>query len=285
MIRTTILIFILSLASIQLYSQNFYEDGSMMLSEVSGKKNYGYEPNSKTSIKVGKIENEQAFLRTLLGPNGESIQFRRLGSCCEFKSKSAAFGSGFLDKYEIQYEGLNTPIILYINGYEFENPQCPYGFTFKTIDKIEKIVVLQQDNALQVKPCNEKNIFIVDNEFLLKEKVGELPIVDKNPTYEGGIDVLKAYFAKQSLTDNKAKNIVFRVTIGFIVNCNGEVGNLQLLTRGKGDLETLANQVLEKVNEIPRGWLPANKDGKAVDCYQVLSFTVIDGKLDKVSYR
>jgi len=82
------------------------------------------------------------------------------------------------------------------------------------------------------------------------------------------------------------KIIVFRVHIMFVVNCEGKAGNFQLTSKGKGDLESLANQVLEIVNNMPQNWKPAKKNGEAVDCYQVLSFTVIGGQLNKtVSYR
>ena len=131
----SIVLLILTFGITQLYSQEFYNDGSMKLTEISSDKQYGYKPVSKTSIKVGKIENEQAFLKSLQGPNGESIQYRRIGSCCEFRAESAVFGTGFLDKYEISYDGLSDPVILYLNGYEYEAPKCPVGFTFKTSDK------------------------------------------------------------------------------------------------------------------------------------------------------
>ena len=65
----------------------------MILTTVSTNKDYGYKPKSKSSIKVGEIENQRAFLKALRGPNGETVQYRRLGSCCSFKSKSAIFGS------------------------------------------------------------------------------------------------------------------------------------------------------------------------------------------------
>ncbi|GHV34748.1 hypothetical protein FACS1894178_2880 [Bacteroidia bacterium] len=277
--------FILIFVVKQLSAQEFYEDGSMKLTEVSTDKKYGYEANHKTAIKVGKIENEQAFLKSLLGPNGETVQFQRLGSCCSFKSKTAAFGSGFLDKYEVYYQGLKKPIILYLNGYDFENPKCPYGFTFKTADKIEKPYNFHKDSILHVEYCNNKDVFAVDKEALLNEKVGTLPVADENPIFEGGIEALKKYFAENPLTDERAKDLMFRVSIGFVVNCGGKAGNFQIITKGKGTLETLANQILEKVNKMPQNWKPAKKNGKAVDCYQVLSFSVLGGELNKVSYR
>jgi hypothetical protein len=255
----------------------------MKLTDVSTDKNYGYESKQKTSIKVGKIENERAYLNALLGPNGESIQYNRIGSCCAFKSKTAAFGEGFLDKYEIYYHGLTKPIILYLNGYDYETPKCPVGFTFKTADKIEIPIKFSSENILKINSCND-NLFSVDNSFL-KEKVGNLPLPDSNPKFKGGVDELKRYFVDNPLTNKNAENIVFRVHIGFLVDCNGNAGNFQLLSKGKGELETLANDVLKIVNYMPQNWETATKNEEKVDCYQVLSFTVTSGQLDKVAYK
>lgn len=127
--KLTVLL-ILSLLVIQVNAQDFNQDGSMKLTEISNDASYGYEPNHKTSIKVGKIENQRAFLKALRGPNGEKVEFKRIASCCEFKSKSAIMGKGLLDKYEVTYDGLQQPIILYLNGYDYDTPKCPAGFTF-----------------------------------------------------------------------------------------------------------------------------------------------------------
>jgi hypothetical protein len=104
----------------------------MKLDGISIDKNYGYSQKLKKTIKVGSIENEYKYINALTGPNGEQISAQRLGSCCEFKCKTAAFGSGFLDQWQITYKGLEKSIILYINGYEYENPMCPVGLGYKT---------------------------------------------------------------------------------------------------------------------------------------------------------
>lgn len=268
----------------QVKGQEFYEDGSMKLTEISADKKYGYEPNYKTSIKVGNIENQQAYLNALRGPNGESIQFRRISSCCEFKSKTAAFGAGFLDKYEVYYQGLSEPMILYLNGYDFESPKSPIGFTFVAADKIERPVIYPTDSILKVNFCNRQIQFAV-KDFLLKEKIGELPEPEIVPTFDGGKIELIKYFADRPLTDERLEGAVFKVSIGFVVDCNGNAGNCMIITKGKGLAETFANQVLERVNKMPQNWKPAIKNGEKVDCYQVLSFIVTSGQLDKVSYR
>jgi hypothetical protein len=283
--QITSIFLVLTLWTTTLKGQDFFEDGSMKLSEISTDKKYGYEPNHKTSIKVGKIKNEQAYLKSLRGPNGEQVQFRRLSSCCEFNNNSAVFGKGLLDQYEVYYQGLKEPITLYVNGYDYENPKAPIGFTFVTADKIEKPIIFPADSILKISFCNTETQYAVGKEFLIKDKIGEKPEPETNPTYDGGIEELKKYFADKPLTDERVKDAVFRVSIAFAVNCNGNAGNFMIVTKGKGLVETFANQVLERVNKMPQNWKPATKNGEKVDCFQVLSFTVTGGQLDKISYR
>lgn len=277
------LIFLATTFATTVFCQEFYEDGSMKLSDISTDKKYGYEPNHKTAIKVGKVENEYAYLRSLQGPNGEKTQAQRISSCCEFKSKTAAFGSGLLDKWEITYDGLKSPIILYLNSYDFETPKCPFSLTFKSANNITKVETFLTDNIVKVTNCSQ-TIYSVDD-FLVKEKFGDNAKLATNPTFTGGLDELKKYFVANPLTDEKATQMVFRVSIAFLVTCEGKAGNFVIVTKGKGDLATYANQLLAIVNNMPQNWRPATVDGKAVDCYQVLSFTVASGQLDKVSYR
>jgi hypothetical protein len=261
--------------------QEFIREDILKIAEVSTDKNYGR--TEKKSIKVGKIENQKFYLNGLLGPNGEPVSYRRVGSCCEFRSKSAAFGKGFLDVYEVSYSGLLEPIKLYLNGYDYETPLCPNGLTFKKGDSVPEIKV-EQPTITDSIFCDKENIYSVDDN-LLKAKVGQFKKPDINPKYSGGIEKLKAFFADNKLTDKRTNGIVFRVSIGFVVNCKGETGNLQIVTDGKGDLRELAQQVLEKVKMIPDKWIPATANSQNVDSYQVLSFTVVNGTLDKVSYR
>jgi hypothetical protein len=277
------LLFLL-LFSASAFGQQFYADGSMKLSEIASSKQYGYEPDAQYSIKVGTIANQSAYLNSLLGPNGENVKYRRLGSCCAFESKKAILGMGLLDKYEVKYEGQQQSVILYLNGYDYEDPKCPQGFTYKSPEKIEVPVRYPEDSIVKATACNGKQMYSVD-ESLLKENTGELPKPDSSPSFKEGEEALKKYFAENPLTDERAEMIVFRVIIGFIVDCKGQSGNYRIISKGKGTLESLANQVLERVNKMPREWEPARKDGNAVDCFQVISFTIRSGDFVSVSVK
>lgn len=150
-------------------------------------------------------------------------------------------------------------------------------------DDLPKVTVFPAESIVKVTACLQ-TIYSVDD-FLVKEKLGDNAKPTINPTFTGGLDELKKYFLGNPLTDEKATQIIFRVSIAFIVTCDGKAGNFVIVTKGKGDLATYANQVLAIVNKMPQEWQPATVDGKPVDCYQVLSFTAASGQLDNVSYR
>lgn len=97
--------------------------------EYSTNKKYGL--SGKYPVKVGEksAANQRRYLASLAGPNGEELQFHRRGSCCPYKSENALFGSALVDVYEVLYEGLKEPILIYISFYDSEKLYIPQGFT------------------------------------------------------------------------------------------------------------------------------------------------------------
>ncbi len=115
-----------------------YNDNAFQLTGISEDTTYGY--SEKNAIKVGAgsdpyksgASNERMYLNGLLGPNGEAIMYTRRGSCCPTPSKYGMFGNALLDIYEIMYEGLKEPIVIYLNMYDPSTDlKAPKGFTFK----------------------------------------------------------------------------------------------------------------------------------------------------------
>lgn len=107
-----------------------------------------------------------------------------------------------------------------------------------------------------------------------------------NPFYDGGLNALEKYFETTPLKNEKAKGLVFRVHIEFVVSCNGDLGNFKLVSKPKGNLIEYSNELMEIVKNMPHNWKPAIVKGAPVDCYQILSFTVIDRAIHRtVGYR
>ena len=95
---------------------------TFVITEYSKDKQYGYQQDYPINVfyKNTKDEtlNQKRFLDALVGPKGEKINYKKLESCCPFPTKRNEIGAGFLDVYELSWEGLKTPIKLYLNSYE-----------------------------------------------------------------------------------------------------------------------------------------------------------------------
>lgn len=138
----------------------------------------------------------------------------------------------------------------------------------------------------------QQSIVYSVNDRMLAEKIGTLPLPGVGPRYEGGIEELRKYFADNPLKGPEAENLVFRVHIYFMVDKSGQAKNFDLVYRNeprtpeKRVLGTLAEETLGIVSGMPQKWVPAKLGGEPVDCYQIISLTVIGGRLDKtISYR
>lgn len=108
-------------------------NNAFIVTQTAEEASYGY--TQKNPIKVGGVKdqegplNQRRFLNALAGPNGEPISYQRLGSCCAFKTKNGLMGEGMLDRYELVWEGLEKPLILYINMYDHDELKIPAGLT------------------------------------------------------------------------------------------------------------------------------------------------------------
>lgn len=101
--------------------------------DYAPKADYGL--SEKNPVKVGGVMeregpiNQRRFLASLAGPNGEELSFHRRGSCCPYPSENAFGSHALLDVYEVTYEGLDKPILIYISLYDYETLYIPKGFT------------------------------------------------------------------------------------------------------------------------------------------------------------
>ncbi len=107
------------------------ENPPMKLKDKSKSKKYGFD--EKNPIKVGTVRNQYVFLGALVDAKGEEFTTKREGSCCSFDTNSptAFMGKGLLDVWKITYKNSKKVVTLYFNGYDFEEPKAPKGFTFK----------------------------------------------------------------------------------------------------------------------------------------------------------
>jgi hypothetical protein len=91
---------------------------------VSTDPTYGYQKDNPIRVGGGSFggpSRERAYLDVLAGPEGQAVTYSRLGSL--------EFGGTILDEYSLTYEGLSTPLIIYIDEYSFETLMAPMGLT------------------------------------------------------------------------------------------------------------------------------------------------------------
>jgi hypothetical protein len=111
------------------------KDKTFVITEISTDKNYGYDQDYPVNLgftpaKMGDL-NVKRFFGSLTGPKGEPITYKKTDSCCPFPTKKDDMGAGLLDIYEVTWEGLAKPKIIYINIYEKGAVKAPEGFGLK----------------------------------------------------------------------------------------------------------------------------------------------------------
>ena len=111
------------------------KDNTFAITLFSKDKKYGYNPDYPINIFYRNTRdealNETRFLNALAGPKGEKITYTRLETCCPFPTKRSDMGAGFLNVYELKWEGQKKPIKLYLNIYEKGILMVPLGLTVK----------------------------------------------------------------------------------------------------------------------------------------------------------
>jgi hypothetical protein len=109
------------------------KNNTFVITEYSQDKKYGYDKDYPINVFYYSTRNEtinqERFLNALSGPKGEKINFTKLESCCPFPTKRSEMGVGLLDVYEVKWEGLKKPVILYMNIYEKGALKVPVGFS------------------------------------------------------------------------------------------------------------------------------------------------------------
>jgi hypothetical protein len=94
---------------------------------ISDDATYGRSPENPVQIGGGALyvkAREERYLAALRGPSGEPLTLRRLG-----QARSQRHPDTILDAFEVTYEGLETPITLYLDAYHYWEHRAPQGLT------------------------------------------------------------------------------------------------------------------------------------------------------------
>lgn len=112
------------------------KDSTLKLEGISKSSNYGYSPDEPIRLGVTSeylsASYPEKYLNSLTGPNGETVYFERIKSCCPFKtvnsSKESYQNVAVLEIYKVTYNGLKKPVYFYINFFDQGTVLAPHGF-------------------------------------------------------------------------------------------------------------------------------------------------------------
>jgi hypothetical protein len=96
---------------------------------ISDDKDYAYSPKGAVAVGGGPMyvaARERRYLDALRGPAGAPVKYRRIGS----QLLDASDPTVILDSYEVTSDGLDKPVVLYLDAYHFDDElKAPRGFT------------------------------------------------------------------------------------------------------------------------------------------------------------
>jgi hypothetical protein len=108
-----------------------------VIETISTDKTYGFTEENPIRVGSSSPANERRFLKSIYGPEGQTLSFTRLGSCCHFKTPNGMFNNtALLDMYEVSYDGLKKPVVIYIDMYDYAPLSAPKGFTLRASSKL-----------------------------------------------------------------------------------------------------------------------------------------------------
>lgn len=95
------------------------------LTQKSTDSDYGYSEYKPIKVGGKDIQRGEAYLSLLRDKRGYPIQFKRLNTCCPYKSNNGAFGKALCETYEVIIN--DEKRFLYLSVYDYEEPKIPTG--------------------------------------------------------------------------------------------------------------------------------------------------------------
>lgn len=159
-------------------------------------------------------------------------------------------------------------------GTQFVSMDDPKGRLFVKLENgsFEEIELPEDHKYIENKNSNIE--IPITSEFYDDDEV--FVVVEEMPKFPGGDDALRAFISENIVYPEDAKNQKQegKVYVSFIINKEGQVGNVKLI-KGTG-IECLDNEAMRVISLLPQ-WTPGRQRGEVVN----VSFAVpINFKLD-----
>jgi hypothetical protein len=115
-----------------------YPKGFFVFNEIAPDKQYAFSKEFPINLGFDQervnFKNVDLYFKSLLGPNGEEIEWKKVATCCPFESKKSPTGAGTLEVYEVKIKGDTSTYTFYINLYEKGKIMCPQGFSIRLLE-------------------------------------------------------------------------------------------------------------------------------------------------------
>ncbi|MEE1898192.1 MULTISPECIES: 2-dehydro-3-deoxyphosphooctonate aldolase [Flavobacterium] len=116
---------------------NLSKERTFIITETAQNNKYGYDQDWPVNLGFLPVQtaeiNVKRYFDALTGPEGQKITYTKQEACCPFPSERNSMGAGLLDVYEVTWDGLATPVKIYINLYEKGKIMAPAGFGIKEL--------------------------------------------------------------------------------------------------------------------------------------------------------
>jgi len=123
--------------------------------------------------------------------------------------------------------------------------------------------------------CGDGITYSNEGQTKYDQRFVDYPKIASIPTYKDGIDELNKLIEERLKVKDEGKEIVFRLNYMFTVTCDGQIADFKTL--GDSKLWDLTN-IQEVIEGTIGKWIPAEKDGKPVNCIYFAKKTVVGNK-------
>lgn len=143
---------------------------------------------------------------------------------------------------------------------------------------MKKIILLLTLNMIlvgfsfgQKTKCGDGITYSNETQTKNDERLNDYPKIEGLPTYTGGKMELEKLIEVNLKISENAKDLVFRLNYIFTVTCEGKIKDFKTLGDPKASKLTNMKEIIEATSG---NWIPAEKNGKAVDCIYFAQTTI-----------
>ena len=123
--------------------------------------------------------------------------------------------------------------------------------------------------------CGDGITYSNEKQTKYDKRLADYPKIESVPTYSDGENELNKLIEAKLKLKEQGKELIFNLNYTFIISCEGQIKDFKTL--GDFKLSDLTN-IQEIITETNGKWIPAEKDGKPVDCLYFAKKLIVGNK-------